>query len=197
MWRDEQIKLYKKYFKKYGVSLHSLGWFNKEHQDLRFKILSEINNLDGKSVLDVGSGFADFYAYLKNINVSANYCGLEFIEEFKDVSINRYPDIKILNEDILERNFDENFDYVFASGIFNARVKNSRHYICSMIEAMFNACKEGMAANMFSTYVDYKERRHYYQKPEALFSYCKSLTKWVTLRHDYMPHEFTVYLYKR
>lgn len=37
----------------------------------------------------------------------------------------------------------------------------------------------------------------YYYSPEEIFGFCKDLTKRVALRHDYMPYEFTVYLYKQ
>jgi hypothetical protein len=35
-----------------------------------------------------------------------------------------------------------------------------------------------------------------YFSPEEMFGYAKSLTKFVRLRHDYLPHHFTLYLYK-
>lgn len=44
----ENIKIYKKLYKKYGKSFKSLDWDSKKKQILRFKILSKIGNLDKK-----------------------------------------------------------------------------------------------------------------------------------------------------
>ena len=49
---------------------------------------------------------------------------------------------------------------------------------------------------MTTDYVDYKDERLFYFNPGKVFSMCKKITKRVCLRHDYMPYEFAVYLYK-
>ena len=60
----------------------------------------------------------------------------------------------------------------------------------------FNACSEGFAIDMLTSYVDYKEEHLYYYSPEQLFSYAKTLTKRVALRHDYPAYEFALLLHK-
>ena len=35
-----------------------------------------------------------------------------------------------------------------------------------------------------------------YSDPSQVFRFCKSLSEWVVLRHDYLPHDFTIYMYK-
>ena len=61
----QNIKIYKKLYKRYGNSFKSLDWGSKEKQMLRFKILSKIGNLNKKKILDVGCGFGDFNLWLK------------------------------------------------------------------------------------------------------------------------------------
>jgi len=61
---------------------------------------------------------------------------------------------------------------------------------------MFEACNKGVAADFMSGYVDFKNKDAYYASPEEIFSFCKTLSRRVTLRHDYMPFEFCVYVYK-
>jgi len=53
-----------------------------------------------------------------------------------------------------------------------------------------------MAVNMLSTYVDYRDKTLSYVKPEMAFGLAKTMTPRVVLRYDYMPYEFTLYLYK-
>ncbi|MFZ1077872.1 MAG: hypothetical protein WAN47_10635, partial [Nitrosotalea sp.] len=45
-------------------------------------------------------------------------------------------------------------------------------------------------------YVDYKDKDIFYTSPEIIFKFAKSLTRRVVLRHDYMPFEFCLYIYK-
>jgi hypothetical protein len=49
---------------------------------------------------------------------------------------------------------------------------------------------------MMTAYVDFQEPRLFYYHPEEIFRYAKSLTKRVTLRHDYPAYEFAIFLYQ-
>lgn len=61
---------------------------------------------------------------------------------------------------------------------------------------MFDSCSKGVAVDFISRYVDFRNRDVFYAEPEVVFKFCKSLTKRIILRSDYMPFEFCVYLYK-
>lgn len=50
--------------------------------------------------------------------------------------------------------------------------------------------------DFISNYVDYEDKEIFYTSPEKIFQAAKDLTRRVTLRHDYMPFEFCLYLYK-
>ncbi|MFC1941567.1 hypothetical protein ACFLWL_04150 [Chloroflexota bacterium] len=91
---------------------------------------------------------------------------------------------------------NETSDYVVSSGIFNARLSDNESFVRRMLKRCLELCNIGTALNMISNYVDYKQEDLYYYSPESIFTFCKTLTKRVSLRHDYMPFEFTVYLYE-
>ena len=68
---------------------------------------------------------------------------------------------------------------------------------------LFKKTNKAIAFNNLSSYVDYKDKILYYERPEKIFKFCKSkLSPLVTIRHDYqiktkkMPYEFTTYIYK-
>ena len=61
---------------------------------------------------------------------------------------------------------------------------------------MFELCNKGVAIDFISTYVDFRNEKINYVKPEEIFSFCKTLSRCVLLRHDYMPFEFCIYIYK-
>ena len=78
----------------------------------------------------------------------------------------------------------------------NASPEQFEKWRQEIVRKMFNLCRIGIAINMVTDYVDYKEDYLYYYSPEETLKFCKTLSKWVALRHDYPLHEFTVYVYK-
>ena len=194
--KEQTIKRYEERLLKYGPSAKALGWKDEEQQYMRFVILSEIGNLNDCSILDVGCGFGDFYEFLKMRGVSVKYTGYDISLRLIEIAKERHPEATFEVKDILEESTDKKFDYVVSSGILNARLSDNEGFLKGMIIECFGLCNIGVAINMMSNYVDYKQGELYYYSPEAIFTFCKTLTRRVTLRHDYMPYEFTVYLYK-
>lgn len=195
--KKEIISLYETRLKEHGDSARTMGWRNREQQYLRFKILSEIGDLNGAKILDVGCGFGDFHQYLINENMKVDYTGYDISPKIIDVAKSKRPEVKFRVKDILEERIGEKFDYVFESGILNKRISNNTGYAKKMIARMFELCKSGVALNMMTNYIDYREDYLSYYSPEEMFGFCKGLSKWVVLRHDYPLYEFTMYLYKK
>jgi hypothetical protein len=61
---------------------------------------------------------------------------------------------------------------------------------------MFELCRKGIAFNIMSTRADFMEEGEYYADPAKMLDFCLGISRKAALRHDYMPHDFTVYLYK-
>ena len=195
--KKEMVSLYEARLIEYGDSVKTMGWRDKEQQHLRFEILSEIGDLNGSKILDVGCGFGDFYEYLVAKGIKVDYTGYDMSPKIIDVAISKYPQIRFEVKDILKERIGEKFDYVLESGILNKRISNNIGYAKKMITRMFELSDSGIAVNMMTNYVDYREDCLYYYSPEDMFKFCKSLNKFVTLRHDYPLYEFTIYTYKK
>ena len=60
---------------------------------------------------------------------------------------------------------------------------------------LFDLSSQCLAMNFLTTYVDYQLEKNFHFKPEDVFSLAKSLTKHVTLFHDYPLWEFTIQLH--
>ena len=129
----------------------------------------------------------------EGIDISANMIkkAKELHQHDKNVSF-RQGNLK----DFSKGYADANFDYIVESGIFNYNLSDNYAYLNDTTKSMFGLCKLGVAINMTTNYVDYKDKNLFYFSPEKVFGMCKKLTRRVCLRHDYMPFEFTVYLYK-
>jgi len=183
----------------------SVVWSSKENQLIRFQTLSEIGNLDNTSILDVGSGLNDLYFYLKNTkNKNIRYTGIEISQNHCIEAKKKYPEIEIINADFLYHNFDKTYDYVIASGSFNIEMPDHDSYLKTVINKMYQLANLGVAFNLPSSY-SYLVQENYqfesgikikYVDPTMIFNYCKSFTPYVTLRHDYLIHDFTIYMYK-
>lgn len=190
------IERYETRFQQYGCDPRTLGWF-KGRQKLRFYILTSIGNLDNRSILDLGCGFADLYDYLIERGWRGKYTGYDIVPKLIEVAKQRHPKLDLQVKDILTDPVTENFDYVFASGVFNAKLSgDNESYIRDMLARMFEIADVGVAVDFLSTYVDFQQEIAYHADPTVIFKMCKNLSKRVTLHHDYMPYEFTVYIYK-
>lgn len=195
---DQVAVVFQDEFKKYGYSLDSLMW-NKGTQDAHFKVKFDIGNLNKTRILDVGCGFGHMLDYLQAWNIDAQYTGVDICPEFIDVARQRHPkaDFRLLN--ILETDIEETWDWVFLVGAFNYSTTDARlwwHYVQRMMKRMYDLCSQGVAADFLSSYVDFKKENAFHIRPENVFSFAKTITRRVALRHDYMPYDFTVYLYR-
>lgn len=193
--KRKTIQFYSKLLKKYGYDPRSLGWGpRKGKQTLRFEILCQIGNISNCSILDIGCGFGDFYGYLQFKKIKTNYIGIDINTDLIKLGKLIYPDARLQVTDFEEERFKRKFDWVFFSGISSSEC--SYPYIKKIMTEMFRICKKGLAMNFVGGVVDYKVNTLFYSDPEKIYSITRSLSNRVIIRHDYMPYEFTVYVYK-
>ena len=60
----------------------------------------------------------------------------------------------------------------------------------------FQVSQKGVAFNALSTCAPKQEEGEFYADPLKTLEFCSKLTPKVSLRHDYLPHDFTIYMYK-
>lgn len=187
---------YRDYYKIYGDNVRSLGWKDEESQGLRFRVLSEIANLSGRSVLDIGCGFGDFYGYLKESLSDFDYRGIDFSEDFINAARKKYPSAEFIVGNFLDAGFLEEYDYVIASGLFNTKITDNLNFLQSCVEKMYRICRCGVAINMLTDKVDYMKEDLCYYNPGSMLNRCLGISRHVALRHDYPLYEFSVYIFK-
>jgi trans-aconitate methyltransferase len=196
---DKKILLdfYEGLYSCYGANFLGSGWPNLEDQLKRFQILTEIGDMNEKSILDVGCGFGDLYLYLKEKYEDFSYTGIDISEKIIKAAKKKFPEVDFRVHDLIENKLERNFDYVFLSGVFNPKLSDNWYFIKAMIEKMFTICNCGIAFNMFSNKVDFMDDKIHYQNREQLREYLRTLTDKITERDEYMRFEFTVYLYRK
>lgn len=191
--REDVIKRYSERLAKFGYDPRSLGW-NKGRQTARFTILSEIGELQNSSMLDVGCGFGDLYGYLQKIGINVNYTGCDVNPDLIAVARQKYSSANFIVADV--ENVSGIFDWVFAVGVFEFKYPRMLSLVKHTLGKMFNLASKGVVADFMSSYVDYKSKEGFHASPEEIFKIAKRLSKRVVLRHDYMPYEFCIYIYK-
>jgi ubiquinone/menaquinone biosynthesis C-methylase UbiE len=190
-------EFFDKNFEENKNSVKSLGW-SKKSQKIRFEIFSKITSLKNKTVLDVGSGFGDLAYFLKNKNSFSKYTGYEINKNFFE-NCKNLKNISFELRNILEKPPKNKFDIVFSIGALNTNFSENEKVMKKLIKVSFDSCKELTAISMTSKYVDkeYKDtKKMYYYDPCKIFTYAKTLTPKVSLLHNYLPHDFTIILYK-
>ena len=199
---NEDIKEhYKSLYLKHGESPETGQYSSRESQYLRFKYLAEISDLKKERVLDYGCGTASFHDYLvKNNQKPKQYIGIEIVDELLQHCQNKITNGSFYKPEKLGL---IDFDYGFISGVFNNIRKNNKEFWKDTVKEIFKYSKKGMAFNMMSTYVDFYDKKLFYESPEDAFSYVKKeITPFVTMRHNYLvkknsiPFEFIIYAYK-
>jgi hypothetical protein len=181
----------------HGASFKTLGFGRPESQLRRFEVLAEVGDIRGADILDVYCGLADFYDFLKAKDPDVRYHAIEVVPAFVGHIRKARPEVSVEVGDFLADSFDGEWDYVFASGIFYRAVSDSWELMQKSISKMFRTCRVAVAFNSLSAYADKREEGEFFASPERTFAFCKSLTPYVTLRHDYMPHDFTIYMYRK
>lgn len=183
-----------------GAQPRALDWGSRASQWTRFKVLTQIDDLAGSSVLDVGCGVADLYDYLRSRDVPIDYTGYDMAPAMVAAARRRLPNVDIQMRDIVTEEVPEpQFDFVVASGLFSLRRTQPYDYVAATVHRMYTLCRRGIAMNSLSSRSDGRttiEDGRFLAAPERVLNICFEVTPKVTLRHDYLPHDFTVYLYK-
>ena len=104
----------------------------------------------------------------------------------------RYPRARSPSADPLAGGMDATWDWAWRAGSSTCATKDSY----GRWSGALRRARRGAALNMLSTWSPVQEPAQYYADPAVVLDFCGTLTSRVVLRHDYLPHDFTVYLYR-
>lgn len=200
---DNILMMNKEYFCKRlseeGDNIKAL-WSNRKSQVDRFEVLSQIGDLEGKSLLDVGCGFGDFYGFLWDKGIKLDeYIGLDISPKTVEVAKSKLPNATILCTDILDFYADGQVDYSIASGIFCLPNDIWEDHVLRVCKKMFDMSRIGIGVNFISVFSSNNGQREdsYYAEPyKVLKLLMRGISHKVILRHDYRLNDFTVFIYK-
>jgi 2-polyprenyl-3-methyl-5-hydroxy-6-metoxy-1,4-benzoquinol methylase len=189
---------YEKRIEEHGVTFDSLKSGSTEKQQIRHQIHTSSFRTSSPSVLDIGCGLGDFYRYLVDNKISCHYTGFDIMKQYVEFCKENYPNCDFQERNVLENGIDKSYDNIVLSQVLNNRYQKSDNMevMKQMLTECFEHANVAVSIDMMSEYVDFKSEELYYYSPEKIFSFAKTLTKRVAIRHDYRPYEFCIQLYK-
>ena len=196
---EEQRAKYLEWWEAHGPTPAGLAW-NKGKQAIRFDVLLDFFDLEGRNFLDVGCGCGDLNRAIEFTTANYHYHGLDITEPYLEEARRRYPGDHVTFQlgEFLGSSLSQDFDLVLASGTFNFAMDGIDQYEClrTNMEKMFRLSSEGIALDMLSDQVNFQREGSLYYSPMKVLEIALSLSRNVQIRHDYLPFEFAIAVFK-
>lgn len=198
--RKDHVQRYEKRLQEFGYSPATLGWGVHGRQEVRFSVLAEFAlRMPNSSVLDVGCGFCDLYDFLGSRGWRGRYTGIDIVPGLLEVARQRHPDLEVRELDVTDDSAPaDEYDFVISSGALNAALPSGGNaaHIEVALRSMHRRSRYATCVDFLSSYVDFQKPGAYHTDPGWALAAAKQLTRCVSLRHDYMPYEFSLFLFR-
>jgi SAM-dependent methyltransferase len=168
---------------------------------LRFQVLCDVAPLAGRTLHDVGCGAGHLADWLRTRGIATDYSGSDASPRMLEEARRLHPDLRFDERDFRRGPPAERWDVLVCSGMLHVKLDRTDaewwSFVQDVLRNMFAACRVAIAFNLMSDRVDWRAPELFYASPGAVLDFCRSeLSRWVTLRHDYPLHEFTVHVHR-
>ena len=182
-----------------------LDWESKNAQELRFQTLIEHFNMEDSILLDVGCGLGNLAEYLDDKNIKLYYIGIDIMPEMIERA--KSKTFKNINPQFMtldffnSKNIENEFDYIYSSGIFNLNLGNNDKFLKDAIELFLTAARKGVCFNLLD--ISAKEKygdEYYYYKKEDILKTTKEILKSLNIKYNlnisdkYLSNDFSVFI---
>lgn len=191
----EQAEYYAACLARHGPTPRGVDWNGAESQALRHRQFLRLLDRDDASVLDLGCGHGDFFAFLRGQGHRGTFTGWDVAAPMIAAARAAHPGASWH----VGAEPDAPMDYAVASGVLN--VKGARGeaewqaHVESVLGALARGGRRGFGFNMLSLWSDAERRQGhlFYADPLATLAWCRA--RWgrhVALLADYGLWEFTI-----
>jgi SAM-dependent methyltransferase len=172
----------------------------RDQQLRRFEALRALGCFDGRSILDIGCGNGELYRYLRACGEKPLYTGLEASPELASEGRARFHDdesCRFETGDASHFQPSTPYDFVIASAPLECEAAAGGPFLLDSLTRLFSWCTLGAAASFVSARGAARPRACAPRvDPAAAVKAALRLTPAVRLAHDYLPGDFTLYLYR-
>lgn len=166
-------------------------------QRLRFEAFLQHHDLRGCSVLDVGCGVGDFYGHLEARGVGARYHGIDLSPEMVERAKQRFPEGRFEAADVTALPPQPAYDFTVAFAIHNVKVDNGRAILERVMRQQFALARTAACVSVLTDRYQGFASHLQAWRAEEILTLALSISPNVALRHDYLPNDFSVILYRR
>jgi SAM-dependent methyltransferase len=187
---------YERLVAEYGHDARACDYGGLQSQQAKFRVLAEVGDLRGCHVLDVGCGFADWASFLEREVGEIRYTGIDLSSSMVAEAKRIRPDLDVRVANVLDDSVTGQFDIVSANGVFYLLGEEAPRLMRGIIEKMFGMARVSAAFTTLSGWAPDPLPGEFYADPLATLAFCRQLTPWVTMRHDYHTRDFAIYMYR-
>jgi SAM-dependent methyltransferase len=166
-------------------------------QRMRFEVFLRVHDVRGCSLLDVGCGVGDFYGRLMGSGVECRYHGVDLAPAMIARARERFPLGMFELRDIVAQPPPRMFDYTVAFAIHNVRVPNGRTIMEQTLRRQFELASRAAHMSLLTDRYAGFDAHIQPWRAEDILELALSVSPYVALRHDYLPHDFSVTLYRQ
>ena len=175
-----------------------VGWLDELQQQAQFEAMLTLNFASGDSALDVGCGVGDLLPLLTAGGFNGSYTGVDLLPAFIAEAQTRfadYPNAQFIVGNAARLALSPH-DFVFASGLFDYKIKDSRTHWETMVAELFGLARKALVWNGYSQ--EPAGRDDMWAVDAAhVAALCQRLSPFWQLRSDYAPGHYTAFLFKR
>jgi SAM-dependent methyltransferase len=190
------VGYYERLIARHGHDPRACDYGSSDSQLAKFRVLADVADLRGRHVLDVGCGFADWEAFLQREVGGVRYSGIDVTPAMVEAATRLRPGVDLRVANLLDDSVTGMFDVVAANGIFYLLGGAAARMMESMVEKMFRMSRVATVFTTLSRWATDREPGEFYADPLETLRFCRRLTPWVRLRHDYHERDFAIYLYR-
>lgn len=187
--------LYDSRLAEHGVSVKTVGWGSVADQHMRFEVLCRGLDLRGKRILDIGCGLGDFVPWAEaRFGEDFDYLGMDLSTELISTArLSFGGERRRFHAGTLTPESDiGEFDIVVLSGTLTFKTADNMGTMRSILSSAYDRARQAVCSNFMTSYADSQLEKNFHYSPEQVFSFAKSLSRFVLLHHDYDLYEFTV-----
>lgn len=194
MSKDRIRKHYEPLIGKDVPGFRTADWSDALAQQIRFAVLGDNVELAGRSLLDVGCGTGDLWAFLGDRDIATDYLGVDLVDKAIAEARRRHPEGRFETVDVFQPDSfaPESFDVVFSSGAFNLDLGNNREFLPPAIARLIELSREVTAFNLLHARAASTYSHCFYWQPEEVRKMLADFTGRVEIIDDYLMNDFTV-----
>lgn len=188
--------LFQEYLDDYSVGWKALWWEWTYEQEKRFEIL--LNNLtlsEDSTFLDLWCGTGDLFEYIRKNWLKLRYTWMDILKESINIAHSRFQDADFSYGETSDI-WEWKYDYIVASGIFAVNIENAKKIYFNMIKEVFKKSKKGFIFNMLRDDFLLPNAPEIIQmNPIEVTEYCGNFCSKIIIEKNYLPIDFTIWLY--